>query len=282
MPQTTPRFAAAGRSPKSYSAEVSSGSHSAASAARTPQRRHGGMGHRDGAAVARLDLRDESEERGACDVRARARLRPGERVQAVPDREPHQLVPGRVELDLVDALAEAVVGAQIGGFSFASRPHSSGSPPSSRPSSEQRSAAQPAPSRASASASGRFSAKRSCPASGGGWLAFVAPPALRGRWPCADDTPGSDSAATPVTGTRSTEGGGCARLRRHGRRRIWCSNDGGCRLVPPSTVRPEPENRVRLRQGFVTSRLCRSLALSGEILACASPAPGELRPRTAA
>ena len=40
--------------------------------------------------------------------------RQGERVQAVADADPHQLVPGGVELDLVDAVAEAVVGAQLG------------------------------------------------------------------------------------------------------------------------------------------------------------------------
>ena len=37
----------------------------------------------------------------------------GERVQLVLDRHPQQLVPGGVELDLVDAVAEAVVGAQL-------------------------------------------------------------------------------------------------------------------------------------------------------------------------
>ena len=43
-----------------------------------------------------------------------------------------------------------------GGCSFASRPHSSGAPLSRRPNAEHCSAAQPAPSRSSASTSGRF------------------------------------------------------------------------------------------------------------------------------
>ena len=40
-------------------------------------------------------------------------LAPGQRVQAVGDVHRHQLVPGRVELDLVDPVAEAVVGAEL-------------------------------------------------------------------------------------------------------------------------------------------------------------------------
>src|SRR5205085_7530941 len=58
-----------------------------------------------------------------------------------------------------------------GGFSLARRPHSSGSPLSRAPSSEQRAAAQAAPSRSRPSASGRFCANRSWPRRGGGWLA---------------------------------------------------------------------------------------------------------------
>ena len=56
--------------------------------------------------------------RASMNIAARAtwapgsRLAPGQRVQAVRDPERHQLVPRRVELDLVDPVAEAVVGAQ--------------------------------------------------------------------------------------------------------------------------------------------------------------------------
>jgi hypothetical protein len=59
-----------------------------------------------------LDLRGEKEERRAGDVRARPWLAPGERVEAVLDARPHERMPGRVELDLVDPVAEAVVGPQ--------------------------------------------------------------------------------------------------------------------------------------------------------------------------
>src|SRR5439155_11533702 len=58
----------------------------------------------------RLDLRQREERRGARDLRARPRrrgVRPG------LDAELQQPVPGGVELDLVDALAEAVVRAQL-------------------------------------------------------------------------------------------------------------------------------------------------------------------------
>ena len=56
----------------------------------------------------------EREEPGrARDVRAGARLAPGRSVQRVLDPEPEQPVPGGVELDLVDPVAGAVVGAQL-------------------------------------------------------------------------------------------------------------------------------------------------------------------------
>ena len=71
------------------------------------------MRHRDRAAVPRLHLPGEHEERGARDMCSRTRLRPGERVQPVPDGEAHQLVPRRMELDLVDPLAEPVVRPQL-------------------------------------------------------------------------------------------------------------------------------------------------------------------------
>src|SRR4029077_8441536 len=63
---------------------------------------------------AALGLHQEGEHRGAGDVGARARFAPGRRVQALVDADPHQFVPGAVELDLVDTVAVAVVGAQLG------------------------------------------------------------------------------------------------------------------------------------------------------------------------
>ena len=53
----------------------------------------------------------KSAARATC-APARGR-RPRERVQPVPDGDPHQLVPRRMELDLVDPLAEAVVRPQL-------------------------------------------------------------------------------------------------------------------------------------------------------------------------
>ena len=45
-------------------------------------------------------------------MRARLRLGPGQRVDLLGDRAPEQLVPGGMELDLVDPMAEAVMGAE--------------------------------------------------------------------------------------------------------------------------------------------------------------------------
>ena len=79
-----------------------------------------------------------------------------------------------MELDLVDPLPEAVVRAQL-------RRVLVREPPPLERLAGQRAAEvgaavrrPPAPSRSSASASGRFCAKRSCPASGGGWFAVAA------------------------------------------------------------------------------------------------------------
>ena len=72
---------------------------------------HDGVGHRDRADVAGLG-RPHRGLRGAHDVRAGAVVGPWRGVQAVADRDRHQLVVGRVVLDLVDAVAVAVVGAQ--------------------------------------------------------------------------------------------------------------------------------------------------------------------------
>jgi len=67
---------------------------------RRAQCRHRRVRHRHRTAVPGLDLRREHEERGARDVRAAAPVRPRERMQTVREREPHQFVPGWMELDL--------------------------------------------------------------------------------------------------------------------------------------------------------------------------------------
>ena len=76
------------------------------------QRRDRRVGHRQRTADTGFGLRGD-EHRRAGDMRARLRLAPRQRVQAEADPGTEQLVPGRMELDLVDAVAEAVVGAQL-------------------------------------------------------------------------------------------------------------------------------------------------------------------------
>ena len=81
-------------------------------AGRVPQRGHDGIGHRDRAAVPGLGRAPDVEARRPRHVRAGAGIPPRRGVQAVPHRHRHQLMPGRVELHLVDPVAEAVVRAQ--------------------------------------------------------------------------------------------------------------------------------------------------------------------------
>ena len=79
--------------------------------------RHRRVRHRDRAAVPRLGLRPGQEPGRAAYVgvlRAGVALLPRRRLQPVPDRPRHQPVPRRVEGDLVDAVAEAVVRRQLG------------------------------------------------------------------------------------------------------------------------------------------------------------------------
>ena len=84
-----------------------------ASAGRIAQRRGGGEGHGERAADAAFDLVEQEGGRRAHDMgagpahRSRAARAPARR------RPAQQLVPGRVELDLVDAMAETVVAAQL-------------------------------------------------------------------------------------------------------------------------------------------------------------------------
>src|SRR5438270_656953 len=62
--------------------------------------------------MAALDLGPDIESSGACRVRSGTRFAPRQRVQAMADRDLHQLMPRRMELDLVDALAEPVMRAK--------------------------------------------------------------------------------------------------------------------------------------------------------------------------
>ena len=81
-----------------------------------PQRRDRGVGHRDRAAVARLGVRPGQEAGRAAQVRVGVAVGlplPGGRSQPVADRALHEPVPGRVELDLVDPVAVAVVRRQL-------------------------------------------------------------------------------------------------------------------------------------------------------------------------
>ena len=77
-----------------------------------PQRGHGGVGHGDRAHHARVRVRPQQLQRRAGDVRARPRIGPRQRVDLARHRAVEQPVPGRVELDPVDPMAEPVVGDQ--------------------------------------------------------------------------------------------------------------------------------------------------------------------------
>ena len=81
---------------------------------RVPQGGNDRVRHRDRAAVPRLGAAPQVELRGPGHVRTRAGVPPRRGVHPGADGHVHQLVPGRVELDLVDAVAEPVVGAQHG------------------------------------------------------------------------------------------------------------------------------------------------------------------------
>ena len=74
----------------------------------------GGEGHRRGAADAGLALAPEIGHGGAGDMGAGAGFGPGQAVEAVGADHAHQAVPGGVEGDLVDAVAEAVEGGEFG------------------------------------------------------------------------------------------------------------------------------------------------------------------------
>ena len=117
------------------------------------QRRDDGVGHRDRADVAGFGRPHRGLGR-AHDVRAGTVVRPGRRVQSVPDGDGHQLVVGGIELDLVDAVPVPVVGVQHrAGCGLPARPSAGpGCEPPRAPNSWTSSAPHSPPSRIRASA----------------------------------------------------------------------------------------------------------------------------------
>ena len=114
IPHSAPALSGAGRrrSP-SYAFESQPGLPLRGDLGLRAQCRDAGVGHRDRAADAGLGLAEAHEHRRPGDVGARLRVAPRQGVEAEPDPDLHQLVPGGMELDLVDAVAEAVVGAEL-------------------------------------------------------------------------------------------------------------------------------------------------------------------------
>ena len=93
---------------------MSRGTHSAARSGCGAQRGDRGEGHRDRAAEARLGLARAHVGGRARDVGARLVGAPRQRVQLLLHPGAHERVPRGVELDLVAAVAEAIVGVQHG------------------------------------------------------------------------------------------------------------------------------------------------------------------------
>jgi hypothetical protein len=82
-----------------------------------PAAQHGdrGVGHAQRARGGAVDLVPQVRQHRSGRVRAGLLGGPGQRVHAGAEPERHQLVVGGVEVDLVDPLADAVEGAQLGG-----------------------------------------------------------------------------------------------------------------------------------------------------------------------
>ena len=129
----------------------------AARAAPAPPRTSSRCGHVWPASTCAI----EREERRAGDVRAGARLAPGERVQPVPDarRRAASARPGGTRPRRSGCRSGRACAAAAGSRSRAG-PTRAARRPGARRTTLARSCAQPAPSRASASTSGRFSRKR--------------------------------------------------------------------------------------------------------------------------
>jgi hypothetical protein len=79
-----------------------------------PQCRDHGVRHRDRATVPCLGVLPSQAPGGPSHVRSGSRIDPGSTGAALGDRDAHQVVPGRVELDLVDAVAVPVDDLEFG------------------------------------------------------------------------------------------------------------------------------------------------------------------------
>ncbi len=77
------------------------------------QDRNRRIGHADRAADAVLALIPQVRKRGTRDLGAGTRLGPSQRMRLLPDGERHQFVPGRMKVDAIGAIAEAVMRAQF-------------------------------------------------------------------------------------------------------------------------------------------------------------------------
>jgi len=77
------------------------------------QNRDRRIGHADRAANAVLTLIPHIGQRAARDLRAGTGIIPAKGVGFMAHGERHQFVPGRMKLDPIDAIAEAVVGPQF-------------------------------------------------------------------------------------------------------------------------------------------------------------------------
>ena len=189
------------------------------------QRRHARVGHRDRTAVARLDLRQHEEERGARHVRARAAARAtAARAARGATASAHELVPRGVELDLVDAVAEAVVRAQHRRIRVGlSRPSRAASPPALG---AERGAPLPRPAgalalerlaehavRARRGCSPRAAAAGSAPRGSAAWWKSSRPPVRARRPAAAESTTGSRGApgARPMAVAGRRVQSGCTR-----------------------------------------------------------------------
>ena len=172
MPAIRPRLPVGSVSPNWYARRGEPRLVAGGELRRAAQRRDGGVGHRHRAGVAHLDLRPAEVADGAADVRVRSGggVRPRRAGQAVLHRGPHQLVPVRVELDLVDR------GARTGRGSAASA--GSRWPP----------APTPAPARCRPAGRGRPGSRASRRRRGGRQAsASTASPAI-GSWPVSGGT----------------------------------------------------------------------------------------------
>ena len=173
MPASSPALPAGARRPGSYAVAGQPGLPLGGQGRVGAQGGHGGVRHRDRAAVAGLDLRPDDEAGGPAHVRRRRRADQAAACSPWPDGDVHQRVPGRVEVDLVDPVAVAVVGPQHRRVARSPR-RPTAAPPRCRPgdpSADEARRRRPRPAyRSTASTSARSVPKTSWPTSGGGWF----------------------------------------------------------------------------------------------------------------